>query len=193
MVDRFEAQARQIASMPPDTGRENAIRGLASEWAQGAAGTAEQWAARLEDPAERERALTHVCLEVAARDPRGAVPEAQPNRRDGGPPGSGGNRWAAADFDAAAAWAVDLPEGQMRDRVLMRLVQSRALSEPAEAASMLAEWPLSGRAEEEAAMSVLHQWLLKDPEAGRRWVELFPDGLLKERASDAVQGMSTRP
>lgn len=190
--DHFRVQARQVAAMPQDTGREDAIRSLAQEWAKDAPGAAEEWARGLEDPAECERALTHVCLEVAAQDPREAIRIAQANELQGGTVEAIAGRWAGGDFESAASWARALPEGGMRDRVLMRLVQSHAGVAPAEAASMLSEWNLSDKAKEETAMAVLHQWLLKDPEAARSWVELFPEGILKDRAAAAVLGMSSR-
>lgn len=190
--DHFRVQARQVAAMPQDTGREDAIRSLAQEWAKDAPGTAEEWSRTLADPAERERALTQVCLEVAAQDPREAIRIAQANELQGGTVEAIAGRWAGGDFESAASWARALPEGEMRDRVLMRLVQSYAVKAPAEAASMLSEWNLSDKAKEETAMAVLHQWLLKDPEAARDWVELFPEGILKDRAAGAVLGMSSR-
>ena len=191
-ISRFLARAKQIASMQPDTERENAIRTLAQEWARESAHAAEEWAVGIEDAAERERALDQICLEVSARDPRGAIRVARENGLQGGISDAIASRWATTDFEAAAKWGRALPEGEERDRVLMRLVQSRATLAPENAASMLSEWGLTGTAGEEAAIAVLHQWLLKDPESARKWVELFPDGTLKQRASAAVEGISSR-
>ena len=189
-IDRFQKQAHRIAAMPQDSARENAVRELAQAWGKAAPTAAERWARTLEDPAERERALTHLCLEVEARDPREALRIAGSHRLHPGMVDAIAARWAAADFDGASSWAADLPEGEARDRVWMQLVRTRAGNAPAEAATMLSESPLSGKARDEAAMSVLHQWLLTDPEAARQWVELFPDGPLKERATVEVQSMS---
>jgi hypothetical protein len=139
---------------------------------------------------ERERALTHLCFEVSAEDPLEAIRIARSQQLHPATVDAIATRWAGADFDAASSWAGGLPDGEMRDRILMRLVQSRAGTAPDEAAALLSESPLSDKMQDEAAMGVLHQWLLKDPEAAREWVDLFPEGPLKERATGAVRGMT---
>lgn len=176
--------------MPPDTAREDAIRELAQEWARVSPAAAERWARRLQDPAERERALTQICFELAAKDPREAIRIAQTGSLHPATVDAIVTRWAGEDFSTASSWVGALPDGEARDRMLMRLVQSKAGSAPDEAAAMLSESPLSGTMQDEAAMAVLHQWLLKDPEAAREWVELFQEGPLKERAIGAVRGMT---
>lgn len=190
--DPFREQARQIAAMPPDTDRESAVRYLAQEWAKTAPAAAERWARALQDPAERESALTHVCLEVAGRDPREAIRIAGSNHLHQGTVEAILGRWATLDFEGASSWTGALPDGELRDRVLMQLVLSRAGDAPDEAAALLSERPLSGKAQEEAAIAVLHQWLLKDPEAARQWVELFPEGPLKDRATGELQETAHR-
>ena len=176
--------------MPPDTARENALRELAQEWAKVSPAAAENWARKLQDPAERELALTQICFEVAAMDPRESIRIARTGNLHPATVDAVLTRWAEEDFKAASSWTGELPEGELRDRLLMRLVQSRANSAPDEAAALLSESPLSATMQDEAAMAVLHQWLLKDPEAAREWVELFPEGALKERATGAVRGMT---
>ena len=188
--DPFQKRALQLAAMPPDTPRENAVRDLAQEWAKDSPLAAEQWAQALQDPAERERALTHDCFEVAPQDPREAIRIAQGHKLHPATLDALTGIWASADFAAASSWADTLPPGEPRDRLLMRLVQSRASTSPAEAAALLSESPLTGTMQDEAAMAVLHQWLLKDPEAARQWVELFPHGPLKERATIEVKSMT---
>lgn len=190
--DRFREQARQVSSMPQDTARENAIRELAQQWAKEVPLAAERWAKALEDPSERERALTQVCLEVSAIDPRDAIRIARANELHHGIVDAITGRWASTDFDAAFAWADKEPHGEARDRLLSRLIQSRASDAPAEAASMLSNSRLSGQAHEDAALAIVHQWFLKDPEAARQWVNDFPEGPVRERASREVQGMTAR-
>lgn len=190
--NHFRARSEKIGTMPQDTGREEAVRSLAQEWSRESPRAAEDWAEALPDPAERERALNQICLEVSAQDPREAIRLAKENALQSGLLDAVVGRWASSDFDAAAGWARALPEGDQRNLLMARLVQIRAVEEPAQAASLLSEWGLTANTEEEAAMAILHQWLLKDPEAARKWVEMFPDGALKQRANLAVEGMSSR-
>ncbi|WP_367871982.1 hypothetical protein [Luteolibacter sp. Populi] len=189
--DPFRDQARLIAAMPQDTARENAVRELAQGWASKAPAAAERWAASLADPSERERALTHVSLGGAALDPRGAIRIAQVNQLHQGIVEAIATRWAAADFEAALSWAEESPRGAGSDRVFSQLVQARAVTAPAEAAAMLSESALSGAPHEEAAVAIVHQWLLKDPEAVRQWVDRFPEGPVKDRAMGEIQEMKS--
>lgn len=190
--DPFKSQARQITAMPQDTARENALRDLAQAWGREAPLAAERWARALLDPAERERALTQVCLEVSVQDPREALRIAQANELHSGILQAIAARWAGMDFAAASAWVDDAPAGEVRDRVLLQLIQSRASETPAEAAAMLSQSKLNHDAQEEAAIGIVHQWLLKDPAAAREWVDRFPEGSTKERAMAEIQGAMAR-
>lgn len=190
VASRFVKRSEEIAAMPRTTEREDAIRSLAHEWAAEDFAGAERWAAAFEDPADLNRALTHVCLERAGSDPRDAIEMAQWHKLGYGTVEVIAGRWAEADFGAAAAWVKELPEGEMRDGLLARLALSRAETAPAEAASMVATSLAAGKVQEEAAISVLHQWLLRDPKTAEQWVAAFPEGPLKRRASHEIQGMT---
>lgn len=187
--DEFVKRAQEVLTMPPDAEREKGLRELAQDWAMEDPTAAEQWAASLELTAERERALTHVCLKVAEMNPRDAASIAQWHRLHEGVLEAVASRWADADFDAAAAWASGFSNEELRERVLSRLAMARAGTAPHEAAVIVSESLAPGEVQEEAAMAVLHQWLLKDADAARQWVEVFPEGPLKERAMAEISGM----
>lgn len=187
----FVKRAREFAPMPPDAEREKALRILAQEWAEEDPSGAERWAASLEDPTERERALTHVCLKVAEGNPREAASIAQWHRINEGVVEAIASRWAETDFEAAVAWVGDFTDAESWDRVVSRLVLARAATAPDEAAAIVSESLPAGEVQQEAAIAVLHQWLMKDPEAARQWVEAFPEGELKERAMGEIRGMMT--
>ncbi len=190
VASRFEKQSIEIAAMPRATERENAIRELAHEWAAEDRVAAEQWAAAFDDPEDWERAMTHVCLEVAVRNPREAIEIAQGHELNPGTVESIAGQWAKSDFNAAADWVRESPAGELRDNALARLALVRAETSPVEAASMVSTSLAAGPAQEEAAIAVLYQWLRQDPEAASQWVDVFPDGKLKERARGEIQGMA---
>ncbi|MEO5914399.1 MAG: hypothetical protein ABIS50_09215 [Luteolibacter sp.] len=189
-TDKFEERSAEIAATPRTTERENAIRELAHEWAAKDLIAAERWAAAFVDPEDWERAMTHVCLEAAGRDPQEAIEIVQRHKLNPGTVESIVEQWAKSDFEAAADWVGELSAGKFRDNALARLALVRAETSPAEAAAMVSTSLAAGTAQEEAAISVLHQWLRQDPEAARQWVDLFPDGKLKERAESEIQGMA---
>ncbi len=187
---RFEERSAEIAATPRTTEREDAIRELAHEWAADAPVAAEQWAATFDDPDDWERAMTHVCLEVAARNPREAIEIAQRHTLNEGTIESIVELWANTDIEKAADWVSELPDGKLRESTLSRLALVVAETSPSEAAEIVSTSLAAGPVQDEAAIAVLHQWLRHDPEAARQWVEIFPDGKLKVRARAEILGMA---
>lgn len=188
-MKRFDERAAEIAATLRTAERESAIRELAHQWAAVDAPAAERWAAAFADADDWERAMTHVCLEVAGRNPQEAVEIARWHELNPGTVGTIIGQWGWADFEAAAAWVRGLPAGTFQEDAFARLVLVRAETSPAEAASMASLSLAVGPTQEEAAIAVLHQWLRLDPEAAYQWVERFPDGELKERAHAEIKGM----
>lgn len=169
--------------------RDDAIRSLAGDWAVDDPVAAEDWASTLEELADRGLALNHVCLRAADAAPADAIGMARRNNLGAGVVEAIVGRWAAKDFSAAEDWVNGSTMGDERNTLLAKLAQARAEREPAEAAAMVSESMTSGEAQEEAAMSVLHQWLRRDPDAAVAWIDAFPDGPLKDRGRAEIEGM----
>ncbi len=103
------------------------------------------------------------------------------------------HQWADRNEPAARAYAMNQPPGSERDRLLSRVALTRAKENPADAAQLVAEWISPGAVQDEAAMSVLHQWALRDADAALAWAQLFPDETLRDRAlSEVVNTVSPR-
>ena len=62
---------------------------------------------------------------------------------------------------------------------------------PTEAGKLVAEQISPGEIQNEAAISVLHQWLLRDTNAAAAWVQLFPASPIRERALKEVENTAT--
>jgi hypothetical protein len=90
--------------------------------------------------------------------------------------------WAQRDFDSALQWAVAQPPGDQRDRIFSHLAFAESQSAPREAADMILEQIPPGPAQQEAALTVLHQWLLQDFSAAKAWADQFPESDFKQRA-----------
>jgi hypothetical protein len=102
------------------------------------------------------------------------------------------NQWAIHDFDGAHAWIKTQETGVWRNDMLARLAYLRAQTDPL-AATRLAVADISpGPARDEAMISVLHQWALRDSETARAWADSFRDDGLKTRALAEIQGLQTR-
>jgi hypothetical protein len=157
---------------------------VAQLWAATDSAAALNWAAMLNNPAERDAILTEVCLQVAENDPAEAVRIRSRWVIDEKP--NGGletltQRWAEKDFSAALDWALSRAAGEQRDQLIGRLAFVQSQSAPFEAATLVAEKIPSGRAQTEAAIAVLNQWALRDMPAAGQWVARFPEGDLRAR------------
>ncbi len=173
--------------------REVTLRKVVQVWTAQDEASAERWAARLPDESERASVAAAVCFQVAQSDARQAVEIAE-RRGLGAAPGAVlenlVQQWAGQDLPGAAAWISEQPAGEGRDHLVGRLAYVQSQTEPAAAASFVLEQVPAGPIQDEAVMSVLHQWALRDPAAATAWVNRFPGGALHDRAQAELQGLA---
>jgi DNA-binding transcriptional regulator YbjK len=162
-------------------------------WAQQDSAAALDWAASLNSASERDAILTDVCLQVAERDPAEAVRTRSQYVADE-QPNAGletlAQRWAEKDFAAALDWTLSRANGEQRDQLIARLTFVQSQTSPAEAATLVVQQIPAGEAQTEAVMAVLHQWANRDLAEAAKWVELFPEGELRIRAVNELNGIA---
>jgi hypothetical protein len=143
---------------------------------------------------KRDTVAEIACAQVAESDPARAVSLAEAY--------SGGcsnllenlvHQWAEQNEGAAKAYAISKPPGEERDRLLSRVAFARSKESPIEAAKLVAEWISPGELQDEAAISVLHQWALRDPNAALAWALMFPGDGLRARAVTEVENAVPKP
>jgi hypothetical protein len=142
----------------------------------------------------RDTVVEIVCARLAESNPAEAVSLAE--RYPGGCTNLLENlvhQWADQNEPAARAYAINKPPGEERDRLLGRVAFTRSKENPADAARLVVEWISPGEVQDEAAISVLHQWAVRDPNAALAWARLFPDGGLRDRALTEVGNISSLP
>lgn len=96
-------------------------------------------------------------------------------------------QWAEKDMPSASVWALAKPVGEQRDRLLQRIAIVDAKTNPEQAARLIVEQMEPGPTQDEAAISVLHQWVHRDAPAALAWAEAFPTGDLRDRAIEEVR------
>ena len=99
-------------------------------------------------------------------------------------------QWAEQDQAAASAWALNQAKDEQRDRLLSRIAFVESKNNPAGAARLVVEEMLPGDSQNEAVISIMHQWALRDPNAAMAWAQAFPGGSLRERAIQEVQNIT---
>jgi len=172
--------------------REEMLRRVAQHWTEQDSASARQWAGQLSDLGERNAALTDVCFQIAQADPGHATQLADQYELGKLPGATLENlvqQWAAQDVTTATAWVKERPAGEQKEQMLMRLAMVIAETSPAEAAQLVVNQIPEGSVQTEAAISVVHQWARRDLSGARAWVELFPEGPLRERALNELKGI----
>jgi hypothetical protein len=184
--------ARFAESLPTGTTRNEVLLHVAQDWAAQDPTGVEAWAAKLPDKNESQSVLSDVCFQISPANAAQAVQMAEQHNLST-MPGVVENlvsTWAAQDFSSAAAWVKDRPAGQQRDQMFERLAVFQSQTDPAEAAKLVAAQIASGPVQDDAVVSVLYMWGLRDMAGATAWVNLFPSGPLKERAEDELSHMA---
>ncbi len=185
------AAARLVESLEPWASREEAMHQLARAWARLDPDKAARWAAALQDRVERDSALNDVCLQLAQTEPRQAIETAlRYSSHDTTLRNQLVSLWGSTDFAAALKWVEQSAGVLNRDQAYAQLARIKAESVPAEAAGLVVERMSAGSLQDEAAMAVLHQWVLRDPGGAVAWVNQFPAGKLRLRAQGEIDGMA---
>jgi hypothetical protein len=172
--------------------RDQSTRHLLETWTQQAPAEAIAWASALSDAGKRQAALEIVCLDLAQSDPRRAVDTAIDTQVCDTDPGLLSNltaQWAMRDLGAAHDWVRQQEAGDWRDELVARVAFAGAQSDPAAAAQIVVTEMAPGPRQEEAAISVLHQWALSDLGAATTWASAFPAGSLHTRALAEIEGI----
>jgi hypothetical protein len=170
---------------------------VAQLWAARDTSAALDWAAALGNARERDEILTDIFLRIAENDPAEAVRTRRRYVTDE-KTNAGlevlAQRWAEKDFPAALAWALSRAAGEQRDQLIARMAFVQSQTAPFDAATLAVENLPEGRVQTEAVMAVLHQWALRDPAGAGEWVEDFPEGDLRTRAVNELNGIAqSRP
>ena len=137
--------------------------------------------------------LERQCLTLAEHDPLAAIELALKHNLTADDPGlltSLLMQWATRDFDAAYEWTKTQEAGAWRDNTMAHLGYLRAQTDPLAAARLVVADISVGRARDEAIISVVHQWALRDAEAAGLWAGALADEALRQRATAEVAGIA---
>ena len=171
---------------------DNANRRRLEAWAQKDPAAALAWAAGIADPAQRQQAQEIICLDLAQRDPRKAVQTAIDTRlcdTDAGLLDNLTAQWADRDFAGAHDWVRQQEAGDWHEELTAHIAFIGSKSDPAVAAQIVVGEMTPGPRQDEAAISVLHQWAQSDLEAAAAWANAFPEGNLHRRALAEIEGI----
>jgi hypothetical protein len=173
LVDEDAHAAARFAERQSDPFlREAALRIVSTRWANVAPEEASLWAVSLGNEVDRDQAIEHVALELAASNAQGALNLLERRSR--------GNQadvvtagvitsWASHDFDAALAWAETQAQGPALDEILRRLIFLKAGTDPAAALRVADRMVNDTAVQREVFASIAHVWASSDPDGAREW------------------------
>ncbi len=98
-------------------------------------------------------------------------------------------QWASKEPAEALEWARQEKDIEYRDRLLARVAFATVRDDPNKAADIVANDMTPGARQAEAALSVIHQWSLREVDAATAWVATFQKGALRERSMQEIQGI----
>ena len=160
------------------------------EWIAQNPYAAVEWAAQLPDGENRDAALETACYEIANVNPAEAVALAEKYAlTNHATLANLTQQWAQQDLGAAYKWVLTRREGEERNDLAARIGYVWSGSQPAAAANFVVQEIPPGPVQTEAAISVLHQWAIRDLNGAMAWVELFPDGDIRQRAIKELAGV----
>jgi hypothetical protein len=162
-------------------------------WAREHPEDALRWMATAPEGPTRDIVLEIACLHLAQADPVRAINLVEMHGANVNLMANIIHQWAERDLAAAQAYVLKKPAGEERDLFLSRIAFVRSQEDPAEAAKCVAEQISPGEIQNEAAISVLYQWCLRDTNAAATWAQLFPEGALRDRALKEVENINREP
>jgi len=140
---------------------------------------------------DQKDTLTATAFAMAQTNPAAAVEFAAKHQLDSGAGDVLPNlvqQWAQSDFSSALEWATTQPLGDQRDRIFSRVAFVESQTAPRDAANLVIQEITPGPAQQEAALMVLHQWMLQDFSAAKAWADQFPEGDFKQRVKAELEG-----
>ena len=186
------AAAGLAQSLAPGNIREQMFREIAQGWAAQDATGALAWADSMSDAGERKSALGDVCLQLSQSNPAAALNAT----RQYGLADEGGllenivQQSAAKDATTTYNWVAQLPACAERDALTARVAFVESQVSPSTAAGWVVNQIPPGSIQDEAAISVLHQWGLLDFAGATAWAAQFPSGPLGDRAKQELAGIA---
>ena len=191
LIKRDAEAAGYLAEMwAPGPIRAELLRRVGQEWAKCDPAAAIAWAANLKDYAEMMSTLQAGCVQISQSNPEEAITIATRFNSDDGTLESIAQFWARKDLPAVLEWARRQSQGEQRDRLMARIAFVKAETLPADAAQLVANEIAPGQAKNEAFMSVLHQWGLRDRAAAAAWIGNVSEESLRERAMTELVGLN---
>lgn len=186
--------AHWAMSLNDEALRSAAIDQVVLAWAAIDPDAAAEWVKALPDESGRQQASMTLAYELSGQQPSKAYDLAL--SWTGTPEGvhcmeHAIANWALEDPHGALSVVSELADDVLRNAALAALATSWAESDPAAAATLVAEIMEPGASQEQAVASIVQRWAQQDPDQASSWVASFAEGSLKRNAADLIEEQIT--
>ncbi|HEX7652826.1 MAG TPA: hypothetical protein VF607_04935 [Verrucomicrobiae bacterium] len=188
-----EAAIQKVLSLPVGNERTIALNLLANTWAEQAPLATLAWAAQLSDADERLTVRSTALLQWGQTDPVKAMLYSQNcdlGTQTQSTMGFLAQKLAASDLALATRYVTQQADGELKDELAAHVSLVMAKQYPQLAEQFIAQQMTAGPAQIESAISILHQWALRDQSGAMAWAQAFPPGELRERALNEINGLA---
>ncbi len=186
-----------VLTLANEEQRKESMAHLMQAWATQEPSAALSWSAKasFDNDYERQVAMSIICAQVARTDPVEALKLALEHKLDESPDGPFEGlaaRWAETDLEAANEWALSMPPGIKRDRVLGSVAWVMADQAPEQSTRLILDQIPAGEARTNALLAVIDRLALQDRERARRLTDTLPGGELRDRARKNLDAFASR-
>lgn len=184
--------AAWVEQLPEGPMREDALSGVAIEWANTGLNDATAWAAQLSNPAEHDSALLAVANEAIRSEPVAALDiavELPQNAQRDELIRHAAMEWGAQDGESAGNWAQQITDVSLRDQVLSAIATAWSETDPFSAATLAVQDISEGRSQSDAVIGIVQRWAQRQPAEAAAWVKQFPAGALKQTAIEDLASL----
>ena len=179
------AAASWLSALPEGPQYRRAVEQVAVAWANSDLATAARWVSALPDDPGKTAATIALANEAARTDPLtgldsvGALP---PSAQRDAALAHAVSQWSVSDPEKAAAWAKNIADPELRQRLISAIAVGSATRDGAGAAALVASSLPPGKEQDRAAVAIVERWAQSDPRNAAEWVAQFPHTLAREAA-----------
>lgn len=186
------AAAAWATQFPENSIRSSVLEQVAIAWANSDLASTTAWLHDLADGESKQVATLAAAYEATHTDPIAALELASqlpPARERNELLTHAVSQWATADFATAAAWAVEIPESDLRQEMLAAVAVAAAEENGPAAATFLANALAPGEIQSRAAVSITQRWSQVAPLDAADWVSQFPETPARDAAVENLVGL----
>ncbi len=189
------ASVEWVKNLTPGPVKEQLIQQVVVSLGAGDLEAARAWASALPEQSSKQAALLTLVNEASRSEPVQALViaatlPATPERDEAA--AHAVSEWAETDGDSALAWAKEVADITLRDRLLSSIALVQSKTDSTEAARLVSTLVTPGQEQERAAVGVVERWAQQSPQAAAEWVSQFPETSARSAAEDWLASLNGR-